>query len=269
MKQRISGLLENFARYSRPPRNWLAVLLISLCLIPSSARAAGLGDIISLLKTITSTIEDAIGGALNGIQNLDTILNNYRQRIIWPLSAINQTKSFVMSTRAQYGRLMFGILNIRNNSATLASPSQLESLFRGGQSRTMSQVEPAYASVYSFVPPPTNANISQRTMMDMDDALAMGSLKTTVLSDQTTQSLLSMADSIEQQSAASAPGSGPMLSTQAEVAELETQALMAKILAAELRAEAATLAHQNAWFKQSSQAVRNLQNQMRQVLVQP
>ena len=44
--------------------------------------------------------------------------------------------------------------------------------------------------------------------MDMDDALAMDSLKTTVLSDQTTQGMLALADSLEQQSAIAAPGSG-------------------------------------------------------------
>jgi hypothetical protein len=81
--------------------------------------------------------------------------------------------------------------------------------------------------------------------------------------------VLALADVIEQQSTAAAPGSGPMLSTQAQVAELETQALMAKVLAAELRAEAAKLAHRNAWVKQSSASVRNLQNQMQQVLAQP
>ena len=269
MKQRIRTLLGNFAGYSRSGKSWLAILIVSLCLIPSSARAAGLGDILSLLKTIVGTIENTIGGALDGIQNLGTILNNYRQRIIWPITGINQAKTFVSSTRAQYGHLMFGIVNIRNNSATLAPPSQLENLFRSGQSGFVGQVQHAYTSVYSPVPSPTSANTAQRTMLDMDDALAMGSLKTTVLSDQTTQGLLSLADSIEQQSGATAPGSGPMLSTQAEVAELETQALMAKVLAAELRAEAAKLAHQNAWFKQSSVSVRNLQNQMQQMLSQP
>jgi hypothetical protein len=106
-------------------------------------------------------------------------------------------------------------------------------------------------------------------MMDIDDALAMGSLKTTVLSDQTTQGVLALADSIEQQSATAAPGSGPMLSTQAQVAELETQALMARVLAAELRAAAAKLAHQNTLLKQSSAATRKLQNQLMQVLSHP
>ena len=40
---------------------------------------------------------------------------------------------------------------------------------------------------------------------------------------------------------------------------------MAKMLAAELRQEAAKLAHQNTLLKQSAAATRNLQNQIQQV----
>lgn len=253
----------------RSRRRWKLLAILSLCLIPSMAGAVGLGDILSLLKTITSTIEGAIGGALKDIQKVDTLLNKYRQDIIWPLAAINQARTFVSSIRSQYGQLMFGIVNIRNNSATLTSPTQLESLFRAGQSGSLSQVQPAFLKVYNQVPAPTNSNLAQRNMVDLDDALAMGSLKTTVLSDQTIQSLMTMADSIEEQSSAASPGSGPMISTQAQVAELETQALMAKLIAAELRVEGAKLAHENAWFKQSASSARNLQNRLQQALSQP
>jgi ATP-dependent protease HslVU (ClpYQ) peptidase subunit len=105
--------------------------------------------------------------------------------------------------------------------------------------------------------------------MDMDDAIAVGSLKTTVVSDQTTSGLLSLADSIEQQSSTAAPGSGAMLATEAQIASLQSQAYLAKVLAAELRQEATKLAHQNALIKQSALNVRTLQNQMQQVLAHP
>jgi hypothetical protein len=103
----------------------------------------------------------------------------------------------------------------------------------------------------------------------MDDALAIGSLKTSVLSDQTTQGMLTLADSIEQQSATAAPGSGPILAAEAQVASIESQAYLAKVLASELRQEAAKLAHQNTLLKQSAAATSNLQNQIQQVLAHP
>jgi hypothetical protein len=264
MKKRILGMLDFVA--FRTSRRLLVVAMIALCLIPSQASAAGIGDILSLFKTITSTIQGAIGGALSGIQALNSTINTFRQQVIWPLAAINQAKSFVNSTRSQYGNLMSQVQGIKNNSATLINPAQLESAFRNGQAGSIGQLPLVYAKVYATVPPPTDARPVQRNMMDMDDALAMGSLKTAVLSDQTTQGMLALADSLEGQSAAAAPGTGPMLSAQAQVADLEAQAYMAKMLAAELRQEAAKLAHQNSLLKQSAATTRNLQNQIQRVL---
>ena len=156
----------------------MLLLLLAVVLAPPSARAAGIGDILTLFKTITSTIQGAIGGALSGIQTLNSTINNFRQQIIWPLAQINQARAFVTSTRAQYGGLMFQIQAIRNNSATLTNPSQLETLFRNGQSGSIGQFQPLYTNVYGNVPSATDARLLQRNMVDMDDALAQGSLKT-------------------------------------------------------------------------------------------
>jgi hypothetical protein len=250
-------------------RHFLAVLVFALCFLPTTAQAAGLSDILSLFQTITSTLENAIGGALAGIQTLNSTLNNFRQQVIWPIAAINQAKGFVNSTRAQYQNLMSQIHGIKNNSATLTNTTQLESMFRGAQASNLGQFQPLYTNVYTPIPLATDAKPIQRNMMDIDDALAMGALKTSVLSDQTTQGMLAVADSLEQQSANAAPGSGPMLTVQAQVASLESQAYLAKILASELRQEAAKLAHQNALLKQSAAATRKLQNQIQQVLTHP
>jgi uncharacterized phage infection (PIP) family protein YhgE len=247
----------------------VAVSLIALLLLPGTARAAGLTDIITLLTTITGTIQNAIGGVLTGIQTLNSTINNFRQQVIWPVNALNQTRAFVNSTRAQYQTLMSQIHAIRNNSATLTNPTQLESVFRSAQGGSIAQLQPLYTSLYTPVPLAKDAKPIQRNLMDMDDALAMGSLKTSVLADQTTAGMLTLADSIEQQSATAAPGSGPMLAAEAQVASLESQAYLAKVLAAELRQEAAKLAHQNTLLKQSATATRNLQNQIQQVLAHP
>ena len=269
MKAKAFEILHEVHHRFHRRKRWLVLSAIAICLVLPSARADGIGDIITLLKTITGTIQGAIGGALSGIQTLNSTIHNFRQRVLWPVAEINQTKSFVNSTRAQYSNLMFQIEAIKNNSATLENPSQLESAFRSGQAGSIGQVQPVYAKVYGNVPGPNNARPAQRNMVDMDDALAQGSLKTTVLSDQTTSQMLALADSIEQQSAVAAPGSGPMLATQAAVANLETQAYLAKVLSAELRQEAGKLAHQNALLKQSAAATRNLQNQAQQVLTHP
>jgi hypothetical protein len=269
MKQRVIALIQRLRFKANTNKRRLLLLVLALLLTPPAVRAAGVGDILTLVKTITSTIQGAIGGALGGIQTLHNVVNNFRQHIIWPLDQLNQARTFVTSTRTRYIGRMFQIQAIKNNSATLTNPSRLESLFRNGQSGAVGEFQPLYTNVYGNVPSSTDARLLQRNMIDMDDALAQGSLKTTVLSDQTTQGMLAVADSIEQQSAMAAPGSAPILATQAGISELESQAYLEKVLASELRQEAAKLAHQNSLLKQSATSTRNLQKGAQQVLTHP
>ncbi len=269
MKTKTLELLRNFQHRLSRSRRWLFVVVITLCLIPSYMRADGVGDILSLFHSITSTLQGPIGGALSEMRKVSAAVNNFRQQIIWPLALINQTRAFVSATRAHYTGLMFQIEGIKNNSATLALPMQLESMFRGAQSGSIGQIPSIYAQVYQPVALAGNAQPVQRNLMDMDDAMSMDSLKTAMVSDQTTQSMLTLADSLEQQAMTAAPGSASMITAQARIADLETQAQLAKMLAAQLRQEATKLAHQNALLKQRSVATQNLQNQIQQVLAHP
>jgi len=243
--------------------------VISLCLIPSNTRADGVGDLLTLLHTITSTLQGPIGSALGEMRKVSAAVNNFRQQIIWPLALINQTRAFVSATRARYTGLMSQIEGIKNNSATLALPMQLESIFRNAQSGSIGQIPSMYAQVYQPVSLAGIAQPGQRNLMDIDDAMSMDSLKTAVVSDQTTQGMLTLADSLEQQAMSAAPGSASMITAQARIADLETQAQLAKMLAAQLRQEATKLAHQNALLKQRSVATQTLKNQIQQVLAHP
>jgi hypothetical protein len=269
MKTKTLELLRNCQHGLSRSRRWLIVAVIALCLIPSNTRADGIGDILSLLHTITSTLQGPIGGALSEMRKVSAAVNNFRQEIIWPLALINQTRAFVSATRARYTGLMSQIEGIKNNSATLALPMQLESVFRNAQSGSLGQIPSIYTQVYQPVALAGIAQPAQRNLMDIDDAMSMDSLKTAIVSDQTTQGMLTLADALEQQAITAAPGSASMVTAQARVADLETQAQLAKMLAAQLRQEATKLAHQNTLLKQRSMATENLQNQIQQVLVHP
>jgi len=82
-------------------------------------------------------------------------------------------------------------------------------------------------------------------MTDMDDALAMDVLSALKQSDAAGALTLQMADQIEDGASQAAPGSAPFLTASAEAASIQCQALTQKMLAAELRQEAARLAHAN------------------------
>ena len=261
----VTSLQSGVARRKR----LLAVFIVAVVLSPTALRAQGIGDILLLLHTITSTLQGPIGDALSEMRKVSAAVNNFRQQIIWPLALINQTRSFVSATRAHYTGLMSQIEGLKNNSATLALPMQLESMFRGAQSGSIGQIPSLYTQVYQPVALAGIAQPGQRNLMDIDDAMAMDSLKTSMVSDQTTQGMLTLADSLEQQAMTSAPGSASMVTAQARVADLVTQAQLAKMLAAQLRQEATKLAHQNATLKHSATTTQNLFNQIQQVLAHP
>jgi hypothetical protein len=269
MKMKTLELFRNLQHRLIRSRRWLFVIVITLCLIPANTRAQGIGDLLLLLHTITSTLQGPIGDALTEMRKVSAAVNNFRQEIIWPLALINQARSFVSATRARYTGLMSQIEGIKNNSATLALPMQLESMFRGAQSGSIGQIPSLYAQVYQPVALVGIAQPGQRNLMDIDDAMAMDSLKTSMVSDQTTQGMLTLADSLEQQAMSAAPGSASMVTAQARVADLVTQAQLAKMLAAQLRQEATKLAHQNATLKHSATTTQNLFNQIQQVLAHP
>jgi hypothetical protein len=240
-------------------------LLVLLVLMPMAANA-GVQDIISLLTTITSTLQHGVGDVLAGIQSINTAVRNFEQQVVWPLALINQTRAEVSQLRAQFTSLAGQIEKIPTNSATLGKPTQLETLLRSQRVSNLNQISGSYTQVYQTLPQVNRATATQRNLMDVDDALALGALKTATASDQASQQMLSVADGLEQHAAVSAPGSTSILTAQAQAANLQNQAMLQKLLAAELRQEAARLAHTNALRKQSADANRELRNNMQKIL---
>jgi hypothetical protein len=247
----------------------VAIVVVSSMLLMPVAANAGLADIITLITTITSTLQDAIGTVLGGIQTLNTAANNFRQQVLFPVTLIDQAKALVGQIRTQFATLAAQIHGIETSSATLPNPQQLESLLRHGQSGTLAQLLPAFDKLYTPVPLLNDATPPDRNLMDVDDAMAVGSLKTAIISDQTTEQMLGVADAVEQQAAAAAPGSAPMLTAQAQVANLQNQAMLQRMLAAELRQEATHLAHSNTLRKRSAEAAKQLRDHMQQILSRP
>jgi hypothetical protein len=240
-------------------------LVFALLLLPVTA-SAGIGDIISLLTTITSTLKNGVGQVLGGIQAINITATNLEQQVVWPVTLINQARASVGQIRTQFSSLAGQLHSVETNSATLVNPSHLEALLRSGQTGDLNQLGASYSQIYQPLPQINQATPRQRNLMDVDDALALGALKTATASDQASEQMLSVADGLEQESVVSAPGSASLISAQAQVANLQSQAMLQKMLAAELRAEAAKLAHLNALRKQSGDATKDLRNSMQQIL---
>jgi len=247
-------------------RRGLIFVLAGLLLFAPVAANADTTDIITLLTTISSTLQNAIGTVLSGIQSIRTTLTQFEQQMVWPVALINQTKNEVAQVRSQFATLAGQIESIPTSSATLVNPKQLETLLRSQQAANLPQISASYTQVFQALPAADQATATQRNLIDIDDAMTLGALKTATASDQGSQQMLSIADSLEQQAVASAPGSAPIVTAQASAATLQNQAMLQRLLAAELRQEAARLAHANVLRKQSAEANRTLRNNLQQIL---
>src|SRR5262249_1235789 len=151
-----------------------ALGLVVLVLLMPIAANAGVQDIISLLTTITSTLENGVGSVLDGIQSINSTVRNFEQQVVWPLTVINQTRAEISQVRAQFTSWAGQIESIPTNSATLANPSHFEQLLRSQRVGNLGQISASYTQVYQSLPQANQATVAQRNLMDVDDAFALG-----------------------------------------------------------------------------------------------
>jgi hypothetical protein len=106
-------------------------------------------------------------------------------------------------------------------------------------------------------------------MIDIDDGLALHSLKTLKATDQVGDLILETGDRIEDEARLAAPGSTPFLTAAAMAANIQSQAMMQKMLATMLRQEAARVAHENAERKRHGTLVVRIRQNVSDVLKRP
>jgi hypothetical protein len=218
---------------------------------------------------VLSVINGLIETALNSINSVRTAISKFYQQVTWPVALIDQAKAIVTQMIGQYRNLMQTIFNINLKSATLPSPIALEDVMRNHQTNDFAALTTSFGSTYGSVPTATAASPADRTMMDMDDALAVDNLETLKESDAADDLTLQAANNIENAASQAAPGSAPFLTATAVVASIESQTLTQKMLAAELRQEAARLAHENALRKRGATMTGDVNTQILNLLQRP
>jgi hypothetical protein len=209
----------------------------------------------AVVNLITNTIGPLLGtanGLLGSINDFFQALVNLWENVVYPISLINQARALVSQLIAQFRGLITAIDNVNILSATLPNPSALEVIMRDASIADFSDFDQAYRTNYQPLPPVTDIDPGDRQRVDMSDALAMDTLKTLKASDQVVSQTLQASQMIEDQAAQAAPGSAAYLTGAGLVAAVENQAMMQRMLAAELREEAAILAHTNAIRKRQA-----------------
>jgi hypothetical protein len=228
--------------------------------------AAAQGSLVAAIQSVLNVINGLIKTALNSVNSLQAAVSNFYQQVTWPVALINQAKAMVTQMIGQYRGLMQSIFSIDLRSATLPNPSALENVTRNHQTNDFASLATSFGNTYGAVPTATAVSAADRTMMDMDDALAVDNLKTLKESDAADDLTLRAADNIENAASQAAPGSAPFLTATAVVASIQSQALTQKMLAAELRQEAARLAHENALRKRGATMTGDVNTQILNLL---
>jgi hypothetical protein len=228
------------------------VMLLTLAVIPPQAEAQGPGGIVQAIQAVLKVLNSLILPVVNSIHGTRSANSAFYQTTVWPVPSINQSTSLVLQMIGQYRSLMSGILNINLRSATLPAPQSMETLIRDHQVNNFAGLAQSFNGTYRTIPAPTDANQVDRDMSDFDDALTLDSLKTLKAADSATDLELQAADSIESAAGQAVPGSTPFLTATATSSCIRSQALTQKMLAAELRQEAARIAHQNGLRKRGA-----------------
>jgi hypothetical protein len=226
------------------------ILVSTLLLAPPAAEAEG--SLLQAIQAVLNLINGMLKNALNAINTARAAINDLYQNLIWPVELINQARAQVTQMINEYRTLMSGILAINLSSATLPNPQSLETLMRDHQVNNFSSLSQLFGNTYGAIPTSVAASQADRDMSDMDDALTLDSLKTLKASDKATDLELQAANAIENSASQAAPGSAPFMTASAVASSIRSQALTQKMLAAELRQEAAHIAHQNGFRKRGA-----------------
>jgi len=241
----------------------LAGVLVAALVAPPPAQAQSLwGSINSVLNVINGAIKNA----LNTIQSIQTSIRDFYQKFTWPISLINQAKALVTQMVNQYRALMQNIFDMDLRSATLPNPKALEDIMRNRQINDFANLAASFRNTYGNLPAATAVSPPDRLLMDMDDAMTLSTLKMLKASDAAADLTLQAANDLENEAGQAAPGSAPFLTASATVASIQSQALTQKMLAAELRQEAARLAHENALRKQGVALTDDVKTQIQNLL---
>jgi hypothetical protein len=253
---------------ARTSRQLLAVTLAGVLILAltSPPPVQAQSSLITAIQSVLNVINGKIQTALTAINKVRSTLDRYYQEAIWPVALINQARSLVAQMTGQYRDQMVGIVGMNLKSATLPDPIALESVLRNHQTSDLASVATLFGNAFGGVPTTTTASPADRTMMDMDDALAMDTLKMLKESDSADDLALEAASSIEDQVSQAAPGSAPFLTATAVAATIQSQALTQKMLAAQLRQEAARLAHENALRKRGATITGDVSTQILNLL---
>ena len=259
-------------------RRALALLLIATLVLgvwmPQKAQAQiGFGSLFAAINAVLNTINGVLRNLLNTansiLSQVGSILGAFRnlmETVIYPQALIDQARSMVSSIIAQFRGLLSSIFNIGVSSATLPAPSSLEAILRNRSAADVAGVAAAYTRTFGALPAATDADPRERNLIDVDDAMAQGQLKVLKTADAVSDQTIAASLLIEDEARIAAPGTADYLIAAGLIASVQNQAVIQKMVAAQMRQEAARIAHDNMLRKRNAATASRLRDNMSRML---
>ena len=217
------------------------------------------------LSSISSALQNVIGGGLNQILGVDQSIQQFEQNVIWPQSLINQARALVGGLQGIFNQIQ-SLTQIRVNSATLPNSQQLEANLLSRNANQIGQTSSSYTALYGQVPTATDAAQQVRDMVDMTDAAAQDALKRAIEIDALSDLELQASSQINQSIQNAAPGSAPIIEAQADAWLVRANAYSQAATADLMRLRAIDLANSSADIKMGATNTTNLRQQLMNLL---
>ena len=224
--------------------------LAALIILTPKPQASGQFNIFTtVLGTVTG-----MGSSITQF-NADTAqIQNLQKQVLYPVQDFNNIQSNATSIVNAYRGWMNSVFGLNLASAQTTSGQALERQMLSGFTNTnpSAQMGTLFPNVYGSLPNPSQATQTYVQTIDAGDASAQASMQMSVMADAAAASTVQTANSIESQALTTSPGSAPQLEAQALASEISSMAVEHKLLAVQLRSEAARPAYNGAQFKQAA-----------------
>jgi hypothetical protein len=205
---------------------------------------------------------EGIQSASQALRGFLDQLRNLWEQVVWPISEINRARTLAQQLIGTFRGLLNSLYSLRVNSAQLPNPTRLETVMRNRRVDDQAELVTAFRQTFGALPDAADVHPQDRNLIDVDDALAVDQLMTLKMGDASADHVLQAAEAIEDEATRLAPGTAAMVSAAAYIAAIQSQAHMQKMIAGQLRQEAARIAHDTMFLKRGATFTRESRDKM-------
>jgi hypothetical protein len=246
------------------------IIFISIVVVRPAHSQFGIdiAAILAGLKEVNSTLSSAVATPLKAINQVEQQERQFQQTVLYPVSAINSAKQMATGFTTSFTSFrQLGSMNI--SSATLPNPQQLEQQMLSGNPSNIASINSSYQKVFSPLPPQTAMPQNVAYQVDMGDAQAQDALKKAIELDALSEREMEVAQKLNDQIAASAPGTAPILDAEASAWVIQANAYTQMGMAELLRVNGASISNRSGELKDSTAQMQNLNQRMTKILAPP